>query len=560
TAFLLFALSAYGIWLYRDPLVAGPSANPTHLTQIPIDLLPRAQHLLRRARRYQTVLLKAGVPEERMKGAVDYQRQKEAKHRMALLAQRLATGMQENNPPRPVGSEDFPVYEINLPESFPLNLNACRFAFPPPTLGSEEIVKRMGRDTLCVILGSTPTQRQELVKICKDPTTLLVAADGATITQLLLGQDPQGILARLIAQQVSVTRVSPYQTKGGVNREAIFYGRTRILADIMHRAPANYLLAGGRQVGKSSLLKALYRRYQEDPKVDCRYLSASGNTILPDLALEIGLETTASLEQIVEAILARQEDRRLLFLIDEADEFAHQESTNGFKTLHALRNLSEMGKAHFILAGFWGLYRLVRGEYQSPIKNFGDVLAIAALEEEASRRLLTEPMQTMNISYTSTALIDEILAKTGQRANLLAITCSEALKLMDMEQRQLGAEEIYKALDSRSIREALGGWAELAGKHDPTGNHHDRMIVYAMAEKEAFSFDDLVARLQHAHATWDPQHLHDALERLELATILERQATTYTFRVPLFRAMILEQNPQEMLAQEIRRNKERVNG
>ncbi|MEO5372226.1 MAG: hypothetical protein H7833_19325 [Magnetococcus sp. DMHC-1] len=132
--------------------------------------------------------------------------------------------------------------------------------------------------------------------------------------------------------------------------------------------------------------------------------------------------------------------------------------------------------------------------------------------------------------------------------------------LMDMAQRQLGAEEIHKALDSRAIREALGGWAELAGKEDPTGNHHDRLIVYAMAEKEAFSFDELVARLQDAHATWDPQHLHNALERLELATILERQATTYTFRVPLFRAMILEQNPQEMLAQEIRRNKERVNG
>jgi len=67
-------------------------------------------------------------------------------------------------------------------------------------------------------------------------------------------------LANLLASQLTLTQLSPYQLGGGVNREAIFFGRQEIIAHIINRDPANYLVVGGRQLGKSSLLKALGRR------------------------------------------------------------------------------------------------------------------------------------------------------------------------------------------------------------------------------------------------------------------------------------------------------------
>jgi hypothetical protein len=43
-----------------------------------------------------------------------------------------------------------------------------------------------------------------------------------------------------------------------------------------------------------------------------------------------------------------------------------------------------------------------------------------------------------------------------------------------------------------------------------------------------------------------------ALARLELAFILKREKQTYTFRVPLFKKMVLEQEPDILLEGELK--------
>lgn len=98
-----------------------------------------------------------------------------------------------------------------------------------------------------------------------------------------------------MAGQLALAQLSPYQLGGGVNKEAAFYGRAELISHILNRDPANYMVVGGRQVGKSSLLKALGRRYQEHPEWDCYYLVLSDKILIPRLARELGLGTSASL-------------------------------------------------------------------------------------------------------------------------------------------------------------------------------------------------------------------------------------------------------------------------
>jgi len=50
-------------------------------------------------------------------------------------------------------------------------------------------------------------------------------------------------------------------------------------------------------------------------------------------------------------------DGRVVLLIDEADDFVHADRDKGYATLQTFRAVSEEGRAQFILAGFWSLYK-----------------------------------------------------------------------------------------------------------------------------------------------------------------------------------------------------------
>src|SRR5262245_66222928 len=118
-------------------------------------------------------------------------------------------------------------------------------------------------------------------------------------------------------------------------------------------------------------------------------------------------------------------DKRFLYLIDEADKFVRHELENAYRTLEALRRMSEEGHCNFILAGFWELYEHAVLDYQSPLKNFAEIIQLGALEADACRALAIKPMQTMRLEYADAALVAQLLDTTGRRANLLAIACHQ---------------------------------------------------------------------------------------------------------------------------------------
>jgi predicted AAA+ superfamily ATPase len=49
----------------------------------------------------------------------------------------------------------------------------------------------------------------------------------------------------------------------------MFFGRASLIAQVMGRDPANYLIVGGRQVGKSSLLKNWRGDSRRTPELPC---------------------------------------------------------------------------------------------------------------------------------------------------------------------------------------------------------------------------------------------------------------------------------------------------
>ena len=558
-AALVLTLSAllWSLRQYTHPLTRRLAADPAVLAGLGLAQLERARTLLRRTRRLGSVLAAGGVQGRWLDRGIRF-RGESPEGQVRWLAERLGANWQRLEGLGDGGAME--QFELTLGDGFPLNLSACRVAFPPADWPAQDVLTLLGTggDRPCLVLGRDPDQCADLSRLCRSPETWWVAPQDGELSALLLAAEPVDAFARLIARYVKVARISPYQTSLGVRKESGFFGRTRILSDILNRGElANYLVVGGRQLGKSSLLLALQRRLQGLKGIDCRYLSVGQATIESRLAAALGLPTATPLPDLLRQLAQVPPGTRRVLLLDEADTFIAEDAARGYACLNGFRSLSDEGRCHFILAGFWSLYRSASFDYQSPIKNFAETIQIGALEPEACRELVTKPMAALGLTYADAGMVERILERTGGRANLIAILCDQMLQGLGLEQRVLTESDLERALGSTSLRNALEGWGALDGKGpDSADARLDGLIVYGLIDRETFSLGDVLDLLGRLGCEVAPELIKESLTRLELAFLTGRlsgpEGADYRWQVPLWRDLVLTEEPARMLEQERR--------
>jgi hypothetical protein len=548
---ILFSSIIIGIYyfgIYLHPLTKQLSKDPVVILNLPPQELKQARFLLKHTRRLGSVLSSVSIQKSLFENSISFYIRWDSDKRCQYLVERLEAICE------PVTKYHIHLYKL-MSDNFMLNMDQCLLAFPPGDMPANEVIGHIKKIQgysyqVCLFITFNESQQAELRKTSLNLDNLFVTPQSKELTHLLLSPSPVDVFARLIASQVKVTRISPYQTKGGVKKESVFFGRVQLLTHIMQREPANYLLVGGRQLGKSSLFKAIERRYKDDPNVRCRYLALNSPEITGHLAGALNLPDDTNLQGILKHLRQSPEGKHRLFLIDEADQFIASESQTGCTILQHFRSLSEEGQCYFIFAGFWKLYHTATFDYQSPIKNFGEILTIESLEPDACRQLATNPMNLLNIHYESGEQIEILLRETGQRPNLIAIICNEILKNLDMTQRIIRHEHLQEAMDSNEVRSALSGWKRLTS--DEITNRLDRIIVYGTINQETFSQTKLMRILDSYGCSCEPEAVKKSLARLELAFILKRQKQSYFYCVPLFKKMVQQQDPEDLLNRELK--------
>lgn len=525
------------------------SKNPENLMYMSPRLLVVVQNLLNDSPKLETAFAAISVSKSRLDNVILFYYDWNSEERCKYLVECLEASSE------PVTKDHIHLYKLKMIGNFMLNMDQCLLAFPLGDIPANEVISHIKKIEgafyqVCLFITFNEQQQAEIRKTSLNLDNLFVTPQSKELTHLLLSPYPLDVFARLIASQVKVTRISPYQTKGGVKKESVFFGRVQLLTHIMQREPANYLLVGGRQLGKSSLLKAIERRYNDDPNIECHYLHLQSSEITSLLAGSLDLPGDTNLQELLKHLRQSPGGKYRLFLIDEADQFIASESQTGCTILKHFRSLSEEGKCYFIFAGFWNLYHAATFDYQSPIKNFGEILTIEALEPDACRQLATKPMSLLNIHYESDELVEILLRETGQRPNLIAIICNEMLKKLDMTQRLIHRENLEEAMDSNEVRSSLSGWERLTP--DETTNRLDRIIVYSTIDLQTFTQAKLMQILDSHGCTYEPEAVKQSLARLELAFILKRQKQGYLYCVPLFKKMIQQQDPEDLLKRELK--------
>ncbi|MBV7541818.1 ATP-binding protein [Acidovorax sp. sic0104] len=541
-------------WVVRHPLLGPAQLKPARLRRTPLARLPRLDRLLAWTGRREAALLAADIR------LVDWRRAVQCAHPgvrdaavelVSALAERVSARSQTSTGWALEGS----VFEWQFPPDLPVSLDRCLVFVPAPGVDEATVLRQLraaqtGSDVLLILSAHSVDAPMPLLRAhADDRANLHVMVDSASQTEWLVGGEALHVLLRLLAAQLRITRISPYQTRGGITREGSFFGRSQLLARVISRESANYLVVGGRQLGKSSLLKAVQRRLQGHPHTVCHYVSLRDHRLAPRMALQFGLPADTPLEAIVDHLQAQYQGKRLVLLIDEADLFFRDESHSGYPQLSILRALSEEGRCWFMLAGFWDLYAAAVLDYQSPLRNFGEVLAIGGLERAACRELAIEPLRRLRLGFSSETLVDKLVDASGQRANLVAILCQECLEALQPGERTIEARHLTQALGSQAVQDALAGWGRLS--QDDAACRLDRVAVYHTAQAGSSSLASLAQLLQSHGITGDAQALRQSLARLQLAYVLRKQDAEYRFAIPLLQDQFEPAEVELLLHQEL---------
>lgn len=543
---LLLLLGIYYLLVYTHPLTIRLSKSPEALLQLPSGQLTKARRLLRLSGRLESVVTQLEVPKSRLNNAISFYTEWSHHQQSAYLANLLDSECNQ----LPDNYDN--AYRIHLNREIILNMKQCLLLLPEPGLSISEIVKRAKqageKNLTTLIFVNDEGQQEELRKISLQEDNMLVVPNTGEMNRLLFSSRPMETFVHLISSQVKVGHISPYHTQRGVEKESAFFGRSRILADITQRDLTNYFLMGARFIGKSSLLKAVKRRFDTSHNdIDSHYITLHGSKDIAGLlAHNLGLPIDTSLEQL--GIFLRKVPKRL-FLLDETDLFIKAEHEQGFPSLNLFRSLSEEGACYFIFAGYWELYKAIYFDYHSPIKNFGEPIRLEALEEDACFRLATEPMKLLGVDYQSADIVEKLIQETGQRADLIALVCDYVLKALQLGNRTINEAYVENALNSSDIRSLLGNFGNMTGDEDL--DRLDRIIVYITVDRESFSLDDVIKLLNQNDCNYKNKQVQDALSRLEMAYILKREKENYTYCVPLFKKFILENSPSEQLEEEL---------
>lgn len=301
------------------------------------------------------------------------------------------------------------------------------------------------------------------------------------VLALHLGTLQRQRLMALFACALPFTDCRPW-TDTGTPAPEMFFGRTRELRAIEERSgDFTHLIYGGRQLGKTALLRHVERAAAEQPDTIARYLSiAELGQQLPHTALwqrladelaraGMPLQRTAperSVRAGIKEWLDARPGRRLLLLLDEADAFFEKDREGKFGVTTVLRDLTVETDRRFkpVFAGLRNVQKLAR-DANSPIAHLGVPLVVGPMlrgeERREAEHLVRWPFAALGYRLDD-AVVSRILTFANYYPSLIQVVCQRLLR--DLRQRvgggsggppwQVQIDHVEKVLETPELRSA----------------------------------------------------------------------------------------------------------
>jgi type I restriction enzyme M protein len=388
----------------------------------------------------------------------------------------------------------------------------------------------------------------------------------------------------------------------GPDRNDVFFGREDLIAQIKRQLQSGntVLLEGNRRAGKSSILKhlegdnripgffAVYSSFQgtsgnnqvSGMKSDAVWRSlaqsiASGvatlgiDTPLPDgsilkagsdigiaKASRKGISEDAPWEDFQDYLatilkLLRSMDRGMVLMIDEFDKL-QEGIDNGVTSPQIPENIryliQTMPRFAAIMTGSRRMQRL-RNEYWSALYGLGNRIGVTALDKEAAKMLVTEPVKG-RLAYTDEAA-NLVVELTARQPYIIQYLCNTIFELANFkEQRSITASLVQEA--ARTFVEANEHFATLWGYVETDR----RRFLISLIHRESRNPDPITYGLIKERLAGKGIELSDAdldhdlkfLQELELIDYLgARSGGRYQLTIPLMREWLDSQENHDVL-------------
>ena len=282
------------------------------------------------------------------------------------------------------------------------------------------------------------------------------------------------------------TTLNPYQPNAaGEVPDEVFVGR----ADERNRIESptgSMFVYGGRQLGKSALLRRVERLYTDLHPFDGGAVSGTAAIyidlkaagigeaqepaalwpLLGERLHKLGILTAktppSSARDVTGAVLGwlnAETSNSLLLLLDEADNFLTADSNAGtsssvgaFPVLQALKGLMEESGRRF-KAVFAGLHQVLRFHDASntPVAHGGDDILIGPLRTLDAYKLVESPIKALGYQFESPELVWRLLLQTNYQASLVQIVCDALVR--HLQKRQIPESGGRMLITDRDIRE-----------------------------------------------------------------------------------------------------------
>lgn len=303
------------------------------------------------------------------------------------------------------------------------------------------------RAVLVLYLGRlAPAPRRRLYETAKRRALAMLVVD-ETLMLFLIGERDSR-LQSMMACTLPYSSVSPYTPfQAGDVPPEMFFGRREMLKELA-RSDGPCLLYGGRQLGKSALLREVERRVHHPARgevacvLDIKLVGdpAAGleaaelwprlRDALRDVEVlgpRVSTDRAEDLLRHVRDWLVREPHRRLLVMFDEADNFLDADAQSGFHAVTLLRNLMTETQRRFkvVLTGLHNVQRF-NGIPNQPLAHFGG-LQIEPLEPDAAFRLVATPFRHLGYRFEDKAAILRVLSYTNYHPGLVQLFCKHLL-------------------------------------------------------------------------------------------------------------------------------------
>lgn len=329
----------------------------------------------------------------------------------------------------------------------------------------------------------THKRRMELYSTALNKQSTFLVVDDIIITTICERRETM-LLRWLYTLAVPFSVQKLYTTALGVVHPEMFYGRVSAKAELGLNG-AVCAVYGGRQLGKTALLKNIEVE-SHDPEIDHFVYYIPLPTVVveyPDAVLTKEIVNTMgkdilvgrkceNMDEVLEDIsewIRQKETRRLLLLLDEADEFLLADGKNGFRVTSGINRIMTVSNLRFkvVFAGLHNVYRSVSSP-NNPLAHYGKPISIGPLlddELQDAINLVRQPFEIMGYRFESLDLIIWILAETNYYPGLIQLFCMKLhdyLQQPEIRKMRSGAlpviirrEDIDSVLKDRSLKKSI---------------------------------------------------------------------------------------------------------